>query len=137
MELLFVVLIAAGLGFIAHYAIPGRETRGSILLGAIAAIVASVIWVSLLWLGFTFDGGPTVTAHIDDLRTVDESDEETIVEIAEGGKTKMLLAHGRLKDFAACFALVKRAGRKGICIDREAAELLGVKEGDTVLAVKR
>lgn len=57
MELLFVVLIAAGLGFIAHYAIPGRETRGSILLGAIAAIVASVIWVSLLWLGFTFDGG--------------------------------------------------------------------------------
>lgn len=57
MELLFVVLIAAGLGFIAHYAIPGRETRGSLLLGSIAAIVAAVIWVSLLWLGFTFDGG--------------------------------------------------------------------------------
>jgi len=57
MELLFVVLIAAGLGFIAHYAIPGRETRGTLLLGATAAIVASVFWVSLLWLGFTFDGG--------------------------------------------------------------------------------
>jgi len=57
MELLFVVLIAAGLGFIAHYAIPGRETRGSILLGAIAASVAAALWVSLLWLGFTFDGG--------------------------------------------------------------------------------
>ena len=27
-----------------------------------------------------FDGGPTVTAHIDDLRTVDESEEEKIVE---------------------------------------------------------
>ena len=84
-----------------------------------------------------FDGGPTVTAHIDDLRTVDESDEEEIVEIAEGGKTKMLLAHGRLKEFAACFAQAKRAGRKGISIDPEAAELLGVKVGDTVLAVKR
>ena len=84
-----------------------------------------------------FDGGPTVTAHIDDLRTVDESDEETIVEIAPGGKMKMLVAHGRLKDFAACFASVKRAGRQGICIDPEAAELLGVKEGDKVLAVKR
>ena len=84
-----------------------------------------------------FDGGPTVTAHIDDLRTVDESDEETIVEIAPGGKTKMLLAHGRLKDFTACFASVKRSGRKGLCIDPEAAELLGVKEGDQVLAVKR
>ena len=57
MELLFVVLIAAGLGFLAHYAIPGRETRGSILLGAISASVAAAIWVSLLWLGFTFDGG--------------------------------------------------------------------------------
>jgi arginine N-succinyltransferase len=84
-----------------------------------------------------FDGGPTVTADIDDLRTVDESDEETIVEIAPGGKTKMLLAHGRLKEFAACFASVKRAGRKSICIDPDAAELLGVREGDTVLAVKR
>jgi arginine N-succinyltransferase len=84
-----------------------------------------------------FDGGPTVTADIDDLRTIDESDEETIVEISEGGKMKMLLAHGRLKDFKACFASVKRAGRKGICIDRESAELMGVKEGDKVLAVKR
>jgi len=84
-----------------------------------------------------FDGGPTVTARIDDLRTVDESDEETIVEISPGGKTKMLVAHGRLKEFAACFASVKRAGRHGICIDPEAAELLGVKEGDKVLAAKR
>ena len=57
MELLFVVLIAAGLGFLAHYTLPGRETRGSLLLGATAAVVASVIWVSLLWIGFTFDGG--------------------------------------------------------------------------------
>jgi formylmethanofuran dehydrogenase subunit D len=32
---------------------------------------------------------------------------------------------------------VKRAGRHGICIDPEAAELLGVKEGDKVLAAKR
>ena len=84
-----------------------------------------------------FDGGPTVTADIDDLRTIDESEEETIVEISEGGKMKMLLARGRLKDFVACFASVKRAGRKGICIDPEAAKLLGVKEGDKVLAVKR
>lgn len=57
MELLFVVLIAAGLGFIAHYTLPGRDTRGSLLLGSLAAVVASVIWVALLWLGFTFDGG--------------------------------------------------------------------------------
>lgn len=58
MELLFVVLIAAGLGFLAHYALPGRETRGSILLGAFAASVAAAIWIILLWVfHFTFDGG--------------------------------------------------------------------------------
>lgn len=57
MELLFVILIAAGIGFIAHFAIPGRETRGTLLLGALSAAVAALIWVSLLWLGFTFDGG--------------------------------------------------------------------------------
>jgi arginine N-succinyltransferase len=84
-----------------------------------------------------FDGGPTVTARTDDVRTIDESEEETIVEIGAGGKMKMLLAHGRLKEFKACCASVKRAGRKGICIDPEAAELLGVKEGDKVLAAKR
>jgi hypothetical protein len=32
---------------------------------------------------------------------------------------------------------VKRLGKKGISIDPEAAELLGVKEGDQVLAVRR
>ena len=53
MELLFVVLIAAGFGFILPYALRGREAYGVTL----PAAVASVIWVGLLWLGFTFDGG--------------------------------------------------------------------------------
>jgi len=57
MELLFVILIAAGIGFIAHFVLPGRETRGILLLGAISAAVAAAVWGSLLWLGFTFDGG--------------------------------------------------------------------------------
>ena len=57
MELLFVVLIAAGFGFILPYALRGRETYGVVLPAAVAASVASVIWVGLLWLGFTFDGG--------------------------------------------------------------------------------
>ena len=84
-----------------------------------------------------FDGGPTVTAATDHIRTVRESDEETIAEIAPGGKTKALVAHGHLKDFTSCCASVRRVGKKGICIDPEAAELLGVKEGDQVLAVRR
>lgn len=57
MELLFVVLIAAGLGAIARYTIRGRETYGSILLPAISAAVSAIVWVALLWgLNWQFDG---------------------------------------------------------------------------------
>ena len=57
MELLFVVLIAAGIGFLAHYTIPGRSTRGALLLAAVSAGLTAIVWECLLWLGFTFDGG--------------------------------------------------------------------------------
>jgi arginine N-succinyltransferase len=84
-----------------------------------------------------FDGGPTVTADTDEIRTIRESSPETVCEIAEGGRTKMLVAAGRLNDFRACFASVKKHSKKGICIDRKAAELLQVDVGDEVLAVAR
>ena len=84
-----------------------------------------------------FDGGPTVTAPTDGIRTVREARTETVCEIARGGRQKMLLATGRLKDFAACCASVRKVAKKGICIDPEAAELLGVAIGDEVLAVMR
>jgi arginine N-succinyltransferase len=84
-----------------------------------------------------FDGGPTVTVPTDRIRTVRESKLETIVEVGDGGGTKMLLSAGRLKEFSSCFASVRKLGRKGIAIDREAAELLGVGVGDQVLAVAR
>ena len=57
MELLFVIVIAAGLGFLARYTIRGREMHGGLLLAGVAAAVAAAVWVALLWLGFTFDGG--------------------------------------------------------------------------------
>ena len=84
-----------------------------------------------------FDGGPTVTAPTDRIRTVRESCEETICDIGDGGRAKMLVAAGRLTNFRACMASAKRVPKKGICIDREAAELLEVEVGDTVLAVSR
>ena len=84
-----------------------------------------------------FDGGPTVTAPTDAVRTVRESSLETVIEIGPGGTQRMLLATGQLKEFVACGANVRRVGRKGICIDAEAAGLLGVEAGDQVLAVAR
>jgi arginine N-succinyltransferase len=84
-----------------------------------------------------FDGGPTVTAPTDQIRTVRESTEETVAEIGEGGRTKVLLAAGRLKDFRCARAEIKRVGRKGIGISRETAELLEIEEGAKVLMVPR
>ena len=83
-----------------------------------------------------FDGGPTVIADTDEIRTVRESSYETVVEIG-GGKRPMLLSAGRLEGFRACAASVQRIPKSGLCIDRESAELLEVKEGDQVLAVGR
>ncbi len=84
-----------------------------------------------------FDGGPTVTAPTDQIRTVREARMETIAEIADGGPAKMMVAAGLLKDFRAACASVKRLPNKGISIDREAAELLEVDIGDTVVMVDR
>jgi arginine N-succinyltransferase len=84
-----------------------------------------------------FDGGPTVTADTDDIRTIRESAQETVFEIADGGTVKTLVASGSLKDFRACFASVRKLPKQGVCIDPEAAELLEVKVGDEILMVAR
>ena len=84
-----------------------------------------------------FDGGPTVTVPTDRIRTVRESTYETVCDISDGGRSRTLLAAGRLKDFRACCGSIKRLPRKGICIDRQSADLLEVGIGDQVLAVAR
>jgi len=83
------------------------------------------------------DGGPTVVAATDQIRTIRDARTETIAEIGEAGPQKMLVAAGRLKNFRACCASLKRLPKKGICIDREAAELLEADIGDTVLMVPK
>ena len=84
-----------------------------------------------------FDGGPTVTARTDQIRTIREARTEKLCEIADGGTSKMLVATGRLKEFRACCASAKRVAGKGLAIDREAAELLDVEVGDELLVVAR
>jgi hypothetical protein len=57
MELLFVALGGVILGLAARLVLPGRSTQGFILVPAIGAAVASVVWVALTWLGWTWDSG--------------------------------------------------------------------------------
>src|SRR3954469_2315841 len=73
-----------------------------------------------------FDGGPTVTAPTDQIRTIREARVETVAEIGEGGPVKTIVAAGSLKDFRACCGSVRRIPRKGLCLDQEAADLLEV-----------
>jgi arginine N-succinyltransferase len=84
-----------------------------------------------------FDGGPTVIAPTDQIRTVRESQLVTVAEIGDGGNQKMLVARGRLADFRACCATIRKIPHKGVRIDSEAAELLEVGVGDQIVAVQR
>jgi arginine N-succinyltransferase len=84
-----------------------------------------------------FDGGPTVIAPTDQIRTIRDSTFETVAGIGDGGSRKMLLAAGQLTDFRCCSGLARKIPNKGLRIDSESAELLQVGEGDQILAIAR
>lgn len=56
MELFFVVVIAIGIGAVLRYVLPARTSYGILLLPAVAGVATALVWVGLLWLGWTFDG---------------------------------------------------------------------------------
>ncbi|AYF97077.1 hypothetical protein [Protaetiibacter intestinalis] len=64
MEIVFVTVIGAGIGGLIRYLVPGRRSYGLALLPGIGAAVTAVVWVILLWLGWTFDGGWIWTVSI-------------------------------------------------------------------------
>jgi arginine N-succinyltransferase len=92
-----------------------------------------------VWDGYVdiFDGGPTVTARTDDIRSIRDARCEKIAAIADDGPLKMMVCAGRLADFRACYASVKKLGRQGIQVDTETARVLEVDVGDTVHMVAR
>ena len=83
-----------------------------------------------------FDGGPTMTARTDQVRSITEAREQPIVAIDGDGGTEALVAVGRLGDFRCAFGLVRAAG-DGIVLSRACADVLGVAEDDIVLHVPR
>jgi quaternary ammonium compound-resistance protein SugE len=54
-ELLFVTLGGVLLGLLARYSLPRRTTSGVLLVPAIGAAVAAVVWVALTWAGLPWD----------------------------------------------------------------------------------
>lgn len=88
-----------------------------------------------------FDGGPTMTARTDQIRSIREAKDSAVVEISDmlgdhiGGE-KMLVSAGRMQDFKTAYGWIDvRDG--GIAIDPQSAEALDVSAGDLVTHVAR
>lgn len=84
-----------------------------------------------------FDGGPTMTALTDRIRSVAEARDTKVVRVGavEDG-AKLLIAHGRLADFVAGYAMVAPEG-DGIAIDPAGAATLGIAPGDMIVTIPR
>ena len=57
MELLFVLVIAAAIGGLVRYALPGRHSYGVLLVPAAAVVASAIVWEALTWFGWKYDGG--------------------------------------------------------------------------------
>jgi arginine N-succinyltransferase len=84
-----------------------------------------------------FDGGPTVTARTDKIKTVMEAEWLRVAGPSEEGGATMMLAAGVYHDFIACYAQTQRTDNGELLVDAKAMDMLNVGPGDRVLAVPR
>ena len=91
-----------------------------------------------IWDGYVdiFDGGPTVTARTDAIRTIRKAVSVRVADHEPEHGQSMLVSHGHLQDFVACYATVEIDGEEA-AIDAAARKMLDVKVGDEILAVGR
>lgn len=83
-----------------------------------------------------FDGGPTMTARIDTVRSIREAREAHIAAFSQDGGTEALVAHGRLSDFRCAYGDVRAVG-EDVVINHECAAAIQAGEGSRVLHVAR
>ncbi|MHA6719596.1 arginine N-succinyltransferase [Sphingomonas sp. RS6] len=82
-----------------------------------------------------FDGGPTMTARVDHVKTIRDATVAPVAAIVAGGEPG-LVATGRLADFQAALADVRPVDG-GIQVDPAAAAAIGVGAGDELMWVAR
>ena len=81
-----------------------------------------------------FDGGPTMTARTDAVRSIRDAREAAVTRVGEGGE-QALVATGHLAEFRATLACVEQGA--GLTIDAAGVAMLGVAPGDRVWSVPR
>ena len=86
-----------------------------------------------------FDGGPTVQAPTDQIRTVRDSREHVLESIADDlpDGQRVMLAAGRLSNFAVCYGPLWEAPDGSASLDRQSAELLCLRPGDHFVSMGR
>jgi arginine N-succinyltransferase len=84
-----------------------------------------------------FDGGPTMIAATDQVRTIRDSQRFRLAGPDGGSGAPMLLAAGHLRDFVACYGHVQVEPDGTALLDDRAAELLGIAKGEHFLAMGR
>ncbi|HYJ30066.1 MAG TPA: arginine N-succinyltransferase [Allosphingosinicella sp.] len=85
-----------------------------------------------------FDGGPTMSARTDEIRTVREARALVLDAIADDAAGKrMMLAAGHRRDFASGYGHVAIGEEGGATLDAASARLLGLQPGDRFLAIGR
>ena len=82
-----------------------------------------------------FDGGPTMTARTDRVRSVADAKPATIAAVGDGG-TESLVAAGRLGQFRCAFGSIGGAAA-GLTLSAACAEALSVAPGDAIHHVAR
>jgi arginine N-succinyltransferase len=83
-----------------------------------------------------FDGGPTMTARTDRVRSVREARDAAVVACDRDGGTEALVAAGKLRDFRCTYGRIREAG-DGVVLDPDAARALNVGEDAGVTYIAR
>ncbi|HYZ49036.1 MAG TPA: arginine N-succinyltransferase [Sphingomonas sp.] len=84
-----------------------------------------------------FDGGPTMVAHTDRIRSIQDAAESRVARIAENEGERRLATAGRLANWRAAYSQIEILGDGQVAIDPEGARLLNLSEGDAVMHVGR
>ncbi len=83
-----------------------------------------------------FDGGPTMTAATDQVRSIRDAREHRIVALDGDGGAEALVATGTMRDFRCTVGLVREA-EDGVILSRDAARAIRVEDDHRVWHIGR
>jgi len=85
-----------------------------------------------------FDGGPTMSVATDQVRTIREARELVFAGTGDDlDGAPHIVASGALAEFSACYGRIQPAPDNNALLDRASAALLGIRPGETFLAMSR